>query len=189
MKLYRYIKSLPLEQKIKIGCKESNGWWYIGTAEDLKEHSDIYDSKLKKTCETYFKNKRNAFSKRLTLGTPGGYAASVVNSKNWEKSLTVEGYHTWLEGWFKSVVRSKKELDKLGSAVSNYVRLGVREVQDFYPADSAVDDGYICIIIDGIERGLYWTSDEAKELPAVGIAMSDEEEETEEDNKEVTDVA
>ena len=189
MKLSKFLKTLPKNQIIKVGTKEGNGWWYVGTAKDLADNIDIYDSMMMETAEKYLKCGKSAFNSKISKGTPEYYIRAVANGENWKNLMDIAHYNDWLSNWFKSMARKKSKLDKLEEYYKSYQHLHAREVVDSSKADDAIEEDCIRIVIAGIERGVYWATSDAKELPSVGFDACSDEKLSEEEADEIDGAA
>lgn len=182
IKVSRFLKTLPKDQVIKVGTKEGNGWWYVGTVKDFSDHLDVYDQMLMDTAEKYLKIGTNAYNSKISKGTPEYYIRAFSDTDHWKDIMNVDHYTKWLDSWFKSIIRKKSALIKLESYCKNYRHLASREVVDWSKADEAIEENCIRIIISGIERGVYWATSDAKQLPSVGLDVNIDKEEKEGEN-------
>lgn len=166
----KFIQTLPDDQMIKVGSKNGCGWWYVGQVSDfIKKMTDI-SLELQKSLKTTEKAaERSLDSKLRNWPTPERYARFQLRKNDFEKSLTYNAYNTFLTGWFISVAKQKKAVIKAKENTKSFIELPKREVIETSKADEAIEEDCIRILVEGVEDGMFWSTDEAEKLPAIGI--------------------
>lgn len=166
----KFIQTLPDNQMIKVGSKNGCGWWYVGQVSDfIKKMTDI-SLELQKSLKTTEKAaERSLDSKLRNWPTPERYARFQLRKNDFEKSLNYNAYNTMLTGWFISVTKQKKAVIKAKENAKSFVELSKREVIETSKADEAIEEDCIRILVEGVEDGMFWSTDEAENLPAIGI--------------------
>jgi len=168
--LNKYIKTLPDDQMIKVGSKNGCGWWYVGTVKDFIKKMDDISLELNKALKAIKKtSERNLETKLRNWPTPERYARFQLRKNDFEKALTYNAYNAWLSNWFTSVAKQKKSIIKAKENVKFFVDLYKREIIETSKADEVIEEDCIRILVEGVEDGMFWSTDEAKSLPAVGI--------------------
>lgn len=166
----KFIQTLPDDQMIKVGSKNGCGWWYVGQVSDfIKKMTDI-SLELQKSLKSAEKAaERNLDSKLRNWPTPERYTRFQLRKNDFEKSLTYNAYNAWLTGWFISVAKQKKAVIKAKENTKSFIELSKREVIETSKADEAIEEDCILILVEGVEDGMFWSTDEAEKLPAIGI--------------------
>ena len=174
MKLKEHLARLATEAKIKIGSKEATAFFYAGTVSDFLNNADIYNAEcrgyINRSAEAAWKKLRHALK---NYPTPGTYADGQLKTSN--PSPSVDGYQKTLEDYFKKTVRLHNAMELRKEWRDNFVDLLDREVVESAMCDPYADRGVRRITIRGHERGSYWATDEAKELPSISFEVFREE--------------
>ena len=166
----KYIKTLPDEQMIKVGSKNGCGWWYVGTVVDFIKMMDEISLELNKSLKATEKaSVRNLETKLRNWPSPERYARFQLRKNDFEESLTYNAYNAWLSNWFTAIAKQKKAVIKAKGNIKNFVELSKREVIETSKADEAIEEDCLRILIEGVEDGAFWSTDEAQKLPAVGV--------------------
>lgn len=139
---------------VKVGS--GNGFYYIGKVRDYLASSDKYDELVKSRLEGY-KKRLSAAKSRVTRLIP------ITETYDGDNSAEAKKYRQKLRA-------ARASVTLLTKAVESDKPFSEREVLDIYESCMCYDEGTICIKIDGIEQGKYWTIDETKSLPACSFA-------------------
>lgn len=173
MNILKAIEKYKDTQKIKLGS--ASGFFYIGTVGDLKDRIEVIDD----GCKTFIRQRRQSTQETLVnwLGmdmTPSGWARTEL--KNEEPDLSVQNYINALDAYYRKVKSAKENAELWYKRFLMFEHIWNREVTDIGKAKLPEENGYILIVLEGHEQGKFWTSDEAKEIPAVGFVQKEEEE-------------
>ena len=77
--------------------------------------------------------------------------------------MTIEGWNNEVKRWFDNVLRSEMYLRDVKNYSNGFVWLGKRKVTEIRDADEVIDPATKIIVIDGNERGQFWSFEEVKE--------------------------
>lgn len=157
-------------KNVKIGTKDGSGFFYCGPLTDFLADLDGWETKLfeqlKKAVALSEKQLRSAVN---TLPEPKAYAERMIRERMQPFNLTLQGYLNLLQDGFANVNRKKKSLDAASLALKKRKDLRKRHIEETYP--SQTEKHTTIVIIEGSERGLYWTIKEFEE----GISGEDNE--------------
>lgn len=165
------IKDVLLEHsphmKLKVGCKNGTGYWYVGTVKDFNYNLDIYTGELRAYAKRQVERSKKALAVALkNPPTPATYARSKLNKLDF--SLSAEDYMREVNFYFEDLITKRKTLAKREQNEALFCGLRKREVIDYFEADTAVElDPCLVVLIEGREPGGFWTTDESKVLPCV----------------------
>ena len=170
------LNELDPDQKIKVGSKEANSFWYIGTAGDMLKNLQFYNA----YCKAYIESCRRKAENRLknaidSYPTIANYTRIELQES--KPNPTPAGYIDMLNQWFGSILHLEELLRRKERIDNCYVSISRREVVDIGMSDDASDPGVMRIIINGYEAGKFWTYKDAQKVPSCSFANSKEGEE------------
>lgn len=148
------LERMSPSQIVKIGS--GNGYFYIGTVEDYLESSKEYDSQSVVHLEEYKRRLESAKKRLSSLAV-----LSKVYGCN-PDSDAAKKYRQWVR-------IARANITFLENAVKSGKPFSKRNVLDIYESCMVYDEGTICVIVEGVERGKFWTIDETRGLPAFKI--------------------
>lgn len=128
--------------QLKVGAKNGNGFFYCGTVADFKKNMDEYSEKCR---DFVIQVLRNAQVRMIQAKHDAQTHPEKVDKK-FEAELA----------------RLERSFEKARNAVTFFIPLDQRCVHDLFVADSVADEPDLLImIVEGSERGAYWTMEEA----------------------------
>lgn len=148
------LEEMSPDQVIKIGSGAR--FFFIGEVQDYLSKMDSYDSGSVARLEGYKKQLAWAEKNLCRLESLADQYTDDPDSKEAKK--------------FRQELRiAKATVTRLTKGVNSDRPFSERKVLNMYESCMVYDEGTICIIIEGIEQGRYWTIDETRGLPAYGI--------------------
>lgn len=149
------LERMSPSQIVKIGS--GNRFFFIGEVKDYLSMADTFDTRSLNRLESYKKQLVWAENKLSKMEVLSGQYKDDPDSKEAKK--------------FRQELRvARATVTHLNKAVKSDKPFSKRFVIDMYESCMVYDEGTICIIIEGIEQGRYWTIDETRGLPAYGIS-------------------
>lgn len=157
--LLQELAEIDGEQKIKVGAKTS--FFFCGTVNQLLDNMNQYSDSMKLMA---FKIARSAemSHKKLVNNPPSLTIYAMGECNRATPRMTMEGWNNEVKRWFENVLRSEMHLRDVKNYSTEFVWLGKRKVKEIRDADEVIDPATKIIVIDGNERGRFWTFEEVK---------------------------
>lgn len=145
------------EMKIKVGS--SNSYFYVGTVggylDNQKEISGVLYSKLQERAATF----RKAYENRVKK--PPQVALFCKKQEESGHRFTIQAYLDYVDEWLKKTGYMLMSAERAQNGVDTFKPLERRMVREIRVADPAVDPDCLIMIVEGMEQGAFWTTDDA----------------------------
>ena len=138
---------------IKVGAKNGTNFFYIGTCEDFLDRIEGYEEKI-----LDYNNARLRGAKARFYTTSQNFPTPETYIKRNPKAKSTD-YLKALDQWFNDYRRRKQIYEEWAEWMRTYTALQNRKVFDSYAA-TGYDEGYTIVLVEGQERGSYWTANE-----------------------------
>lgn len=161
-----FLATLPKDSKIKVGSRESAGFYYIGPLSkfDIKLENRVAKGHLEELKKKAYKETENMI--RL-LPTYSQFIMSLFKTtmKDIPKSQKVakEEYEKDQEKRMTRIIARNSTYEALRDYLNEYVDFSNRKVYDHYK--STTDPNCEIIILEGMEEGYWWDEEEMKKFP------------------------
>ena len=139
--------------KIKVGAKGGTNFFYIGTSEDFLDHVEGYEELI-----WDYNNARMRGAKARLFTTSQNFPTPETYIKRNPKAKSTD-FLKALDQWFNDYRRRKAIYEEWADRMRSYTALQNRKVVESYKA-TGLDEDYTIVIVEGAERGSYWTADE-----------------------------
>lgn len=167
MKLEDYV--FENEGDVKIGTDGGTNFFYIGTCEDLLNNKEKYEKLFKDRARWSLGRAYDAVEKmKRNQPTPLDFAEKHEGG--------VEDYLKYINLWLEEYRRKVSTLKTRQERMDDYKPLFGRKIVREREAE-VYDAGYKILIIEGIESGAYWTTDEVDESERMKFGCFDVEKE------------
>lgn len=165
MNFKRTILEMEDEQKIKVGCVDGVGYFYVGTAGDMKENLMDYNDRVRQIAvDAAYRAEAGLSAAVSAICSPSDYCKKEL--KKLSPNITMDGYKAYINDYFTNIIVKKHTADKALDRLNSFVSLAEREVAELRDADAGVDMDYKIVLLAGGERGKFWFGDEARKKPA-----------------------
>lgn len=164
------LATLPADRRLKLGAHNGSSFFYVGTVADVRENMDIYSRKLRNYARMQLINAQADLEQKLrNPPTLQRYAMAQVKTE--KPDWTIDGFHAQAAGWLRDVKKRTANLNMADRQYRAFVDLPIREVLSHFDADPLVDTDTTVIIVEGFEKGRYWTASESNGRCSLGISM------------------
>lgn len=165
MYLLDVLDQYPNELKLKVGSNVN--YFYIGTVGDMRNHYNQHSNTLFKLFQKRVYNAKNSLEVTLeNYPTPEKYSRYCLK-KDMVPNPT--GYQEELNAYFRWVGTKAETLKRAKEDLENYTPIDDRKVVEAEMADPAAEpDECLRVIVNGAEKGSFWTTDESK-YPLIGL--------------------
>jgi len=179
------LATLPAERRLKLGAHSGSSFFYVGTVADCRENIDLYSRKLRNYARLQLINAQADLEQKLR-NPPTLQRYAMAQVKREKPDWTIDGFKAQASGWLRDVKRLTANLNKSDRQYDAFVDLPIREVLSHFDADPQVETETTVIIVEGFEKGRYWTASESGGRCSIGLSMYDNafEGEQEEEKKE-----
>ena len=173
MLIHEALGGKPFDMRLKVGCKNTTCYWYVGTVGDFLENMGAYSAELHSyNSRMLDKSKEELASALRNPPNPATYARTKLRTMA-DPVLTVEDYLHEVDMYFKDLVVKQNTIQKREQNLNRFVKLHRREVLKLFEADMAVElEPCLVMLIEGREPGAFWTTDEVRKLPEIHFGMS-----------------
>ena len=173
MTLYELLATLDGEKKIKVGAVNGSSYFYVGTAGDLYTNFTDYADRVRKETDRKITVAERAY-RQFKRRDPGSLANYFhMKEKSGHPVDTVGDDFVY---FLQAVARSGKiRKDAVKEAHENkkkYIPLRKRTVIRSFEASPIVDEGVLCIHIEGKEKGQFWVCSEGHGLGFVNAGRA-----------------
>lgn len=176
------LATLPADRRLKLGAHNGSSFFYVGTVADVRENMDLYSRKLRNYAKMQLINAKADLEQKLrNPPTLQRYAMAQVKTE--KPDWTIDGFHAQAAGWLRDVKRLAGNLDKADRQYKAFADLPIREVLSHFDADPLVDTDTTVIIVEGFEKGRYWTASESNGRCSIGLSMYDQAFDDQEEEK------
>lgn len=154
--------------KIKIGAANGSSFFYCGTVEDFTANADKYEELNISHWDIRVDRANDKLDKELNEDTSySGYTKAQFRrwkSTNTRPNFTMDGYEHFLKDHAKLLEQKFQTLINERKGRADRVALMSRVVTDSFLANTTIEpDETRVIMVEGTERGAFWTTSEAGE--------------------------
>lgn len=165
--LVEYLKTLPRNQVIKLGSKDSSCFFWFGTAGELLNDIDLVSDDAKESVEKKAKASEKSVTEQIrAIPTISDYLLNEwrQSEKGMERTpkFSMDDYIQYVTKKIDKIPATAKNYKKVQTYLDNWKDLEDRKVCDHYP--SITEDAEI-VIIEGMEPGPWWDAEEKKRNP------------------------
>lgn len=162
MTLIEFLGQQDPEQRVKLGAKDGNSFFYCGTVKDLIQRQGDYDEIIynhwARAVSKIWKALENAYSDASASVSKVKYPFYRPEFEEALKKLArADGGKELL--W---LIKAEQKYDKYSDRKNTTKPLGDREVVDSFMADDVADEGILAIMVEGAENGQAWVYAEGK---------------------------
>lgn len=179
------LATLPADRRLKLGAHNGSSFFYVGNVADCRENIDLYSRKLRNYARLQLINAQADLEQKLrNPPTLQRYAMAQVKME--KPDWSIDGFKAHAAGWLRDVKRTSANLNKSDRQYDAFTDLPIREVLSQFDADPQVETDTTVIIVQGFEKGRYWTAAESGGRCSIGLSMYDNafEGDQEEEKKE-----
>lgn len=161
--VYRALKEMAAEQRVKIGADGGSCFFYCGTAGEFLSNIE----KFSHDCymDAVLKNRESLAAMRDTIRKAPTLESWALNEVNEKKPvLTSEQYLGAVDAWLRGVQAKSTTWHNMADKLEKFQPISERDVVYVSDCDPVADEAGIKILVmTGFENGEYWTFHEAQD--------------------------
>lgn len=172
MRIKEALEKYDRELKLKIGCADGDSFWYVGTVGHALANMAELNDALQKNAIDACARIEAALEEHLRR-EPSLQKYTRQELSKFDPAPTVDGYQQMLKDYFRAAVSKNRTAQERRRYAYNMKNITSREVLSCEMCDPSVDEGTLRMVIEGRERGMLWTTEEAKIIPGFYFTYKD----------------
>lgn len=169
MKIKHALGKYSPDKRLKVGAEEGSSFFYAGTVGDFLDHMENYSYLLERYAQNVVDNAVRVRDQKIN--NPLTIDRFIKQQmRQLDPAISLDDYKTYLARYFDGVARAINAVNKAKEAQEGFKYLHQRKVIKIFESDPVADYDTTIMIIEGYEKGKYWTISEADGNYPVALA-------------------